>query len=205
MSAVETNRRNGFKRKIPARFSARLIFFCMLFNSLPATFARQTAPTPDLIYCPLQKSLLRKHAPTPPRAKIKEPLDEICASIERKSRFFSDVSKRVPFLRLIRDREQIENLFFSYLESGNKAFARLAPFAPENFPAPQVSESQNAKKSGAARYKIDFDRNASEVFAFAQRPRPPTARKTASFDRSVFRPLETVSRRIQPRAPPVSL
>lgn len=109
----------------------------------------------------------------------------------------------MPLLRLVRDSEQTEKIFFSYLEKGKQAFAELS--SSPNLPEPRLARLAATQKSTGGSYKTDFDTIQTEVFTLAQAARPPTVQKSAAFETTAFRRLETISRRIRPRAPPVSL
>lgn len=197
MSAVKIIKKVNSARGIPARVFACLILLCISFSSLPA-FAHQSSKSSDLVFCPLQKTWVQKYIPP---VKVKEPLGEICASDRQKDSFFFEMSERLPLLRFIQDSEQTEKLFFNYTEKGKRAFAGILP--PENLPESQLAKLASTGKIAGNNYKTNFDRDKSEAFVLAQRPRPPTIQNVASFETTTFRELKTISRRIQPRAPPV--
>lgn len=199
MSVIEVIKKTISKRKIPARVFAWLILLSVSFASLP-TFAQKSAKSSDLVFCPIQKLWVQKYVAP---AEVKQPLDEICASDSQKGQFFFEMSKKMPLLRFVHDSDRTEKLFFNYLEKGKRAFAEFAP--TQNFPEQQLAKLSAAQKSTGGSYKTNLDKIQTEVFVLAQRPRPPTVQNIASFKTTAFRSLETISRRIQPRAPPVSL
>lgn len=189
------------KREKRARLSAWLIFLSMLCAAFPSALsARENRQSDDSVFCPLQKIWVQKYA-APVREK--DSLGEICASGGRKNRFYFEVSKKIPFVGLIRDGAQAEKLFFNYLEKGRRALAEIAP-ASQNLPSSQIGRLASGERSGASRHKTDFCKTESETFVFAQKPRPPTARKFVLFSTVPFRKLDDISRSIKPRAPPVS-
>lgn len=198
MSALRSISRINSVRRIAARISAWLILLCVVFSSLSVS-ARAEAKSNDLVFCPLQKTWVQRYvAPV----KYKEPLDEICASPRQKSSFFAIVSKKVPLLRFVPNSREAEKLFFQYLEKGKQAFSKLAP-AP-NLPESQLGKLADTEKSGS-NYQTDFSKDKAESFIFARHSRPPPVREVSFLAHQIFYKLETISRRIQPRAPPVSL
>lgn len=199
MSAVKNIKANDFERGTPARVFAWLILLCISFACLP-TFAHQTSKSSELVFCPIQKLWVQKYVPP---VKIRQALDEICASDRQKGQFFFEMSKKLPPLRFVHDSDQTKKLFFNYLEKGKQALAEISP--TQNIPEPQLAKIAATQKSTGGSYETDFGKIKTEIFVLAQRPRPPTVQKTVSFETVSFIKLETISRRLQPRAPPVSL
>lgn len=199
MSAVKSFRRDVFKGEIPRRLFAWLILFCISLCSLSA-FGQKNIESSDLVFCPLQKTWVKRNpAPMPP-IKVGKPLGEICSSDRQKEIFFFELSKNLNFRQTISNRKNEEKLFFNYLEKGKQAFAEIAP--SQNFPDRQFAKLASTEKSISSNYKNDFCRTSTEVFALYQFPRPPTVQNSAFFKRTDFHKLGSIWRKIQPRAPP---
>lgn len=207
MSAAEIIRKSNFKPTNSARVFAWLILLCVCCNSLPA-FALPPAQSDDSVYCPLQKKWVEK-AESKLRTKaaalieLSNPLGEICAPETEKHRFVSALSEQAPLLRFGLSLNGAEKLFFAFVKKGKQAFA--AAGLRRSLPEPQFAESAAAEKSIGGNYRFNLDKSKPEVFALAHAARPPTTEKIRFFQTFAFRRLEIVSRRIQPRAPPVSL
>lgn len=185
---------------IPARMSAWLVLLCIFANIVPIFGQRNQKNSSDLTFCPLQKIWVPKYTT---KTAVKEPLSEMCTSSSRKARFFFEASKRMPLLRFIRDSKEIEKLFFNYLKQGKQAFAVIS--SSRNLPEREFTEAVGEAKMTGGIFKIDFDQAEAEKFDLQQAARPPTVCKEALFEFLALIKLETVSRRIQPRAPPVLL
>ena len=161
-------------------------------------FGFQTAGSPGFVYCPLQEKWVARGGFSTPPKKV-EPLADVCAPQKIKAAFLAESVNDFRFLRISFDSEQTTNLFFSYAEEGNRAFAEIerSPDLPER----RLLQAAAAQKSLVNRQK-DFDKKAVEKFVLKQLARPPTTGSKTFYQTQSVRALGSVSRRIQPRAPP---
>lgn len=181
---------------------AWLIFSCLLFCSVPL-FAKQTFSSTDSVFCPLQKTWVKRSHPDAEARRNDNSLEEICAPVEYKQHFIDDLAKSFFSRRIERAQVRQEQLFFQYLEKGRQAFAEIAPF--NSSPEHQLIKAASKEKSGMANYQADFHRKIPEAFNLKVLARPPTFSCTTIFDFQFALELKKISRSINPRSPPVSI
>lgn len=180
-------------------FCSLFLFALISVNFLPQSTQNDSE---DLVYCPLQKTWVKRDLPGEP-VKVEFPLGEICSSQKNKESFLSDLGKIASSNQIIFDKQDEANLFFNYLEKGKKAFAYFE--STQNHPKHQLVRNALNEKGANTNYKIEFEPNRSEEFVLSQLSRPPTVRKTSKFDFQIVYSLEKISHNINPRSPPFSI
>jgi hypothetical protein len=176
--------------------------FCLISGSIPVS-ARHISQPADAVYCPLQKTWVRKNDPAAEAVRPEKTLDYICSSFDHKESFVFELSNGIFDRQISLTGEKIEKLFFKYLEEGKQAFAEIAP--SNNLPGRQMAKNSAGEKSGSTNFKVDFARYPSETFGFEQLARPPTTRQTIKFNFQFVNELDKISRNINPRSPPFSI
>jgi hypothetical protein len=192
---------NKNEQKRLARLIALLLFLCVNLGALPIFSFQSSKQQSDLIFCPLMKVWVTKGKSSAERRKI--PLKDICASDEDKQDFFfAGLTRAFLFAKTNFDSNQIEQIFFSYAKKGVQAFAEISD--EQNQPSPQFANSSGVVKSLAG-FEKEFGKTQTEKFVLSQFARPPNSSNSPVFDSKIFHRLDKISRRIQPRAPPVSV
>lgn len=185
----------------PQLLLAVLVLLSVLFGSLPV-FAHTQKQSPDLVYCPLQKSWVKRN-PSAAVAPIKtfKLLDDVCASNRLKENFFSDLSKSLHSRRILSHQNDEVKLFFSYLERGEQVFAEIV--TPSDAPNRQLAQSSKIEKSGGANYQKDFTNALTGKLFVQQFPRPPTIKNSSFYHSRIVKESNIISHRTAPRAPPI--
>jgi hypothetical protein len=194
---VNLKRINLIRRRLAKKF-AWLILFCLCF-SVYSVSGSQNVKSSNLVFCPLQRDWVKKYIP---QVKTKEPLENICASGKVKSQFFFEAAKSYPLFRFVSNSDSIEKFFFNYLQKGKHALAEIQPI--QNLPSPQSFIIAKSEKS-AANFKTNFVHNSTECVVLTQKARPPGRLASFAGNTKPFYKLTAISRRIKPRAPPVSI
>lgn len=153
----------------------------------------------DEVFCPLQKTWVKKNPTVILTAKQREPLKDICARDERKSDFLSEFIESLRFIKLKPTGEETAKLFFAYFTEGKPALTGFA--SSRKIPEPQFISSVRIEKS-AKNSGFDFAKIAAD-FLIPARPRPPTVSAKGDFVSRTAAELKNISRSIKPRAPPV--
>lgn len=153
----------------------------------------------DLVFCPLQKTWVKRN-PAPEKAFKFEPLEEICAANEQKESFIFESFQKLALAKISLDIKKTENLFFDYAEKGKEVFTMLSN--SHSLPETQLSKADNPKKA-IFNLQKDFIKKETGIFLLPAQPRPPTFQITANFISQKFVELKNISRKISPRAPPV--
>jgi hypothetical protein len=183
--------------KIDSRFTRRagyLWLLGILLSIFPA-FASQIRVDPDLIFCPLQKTWVKKGGVS---VKSSTPLRNICASQTAKREFSFESYKR---LGTAFNDSLAEPVFFSYSKIGRRAFdaVRSVPVPDES-----LSGSGYSEKSAANGQVVPERKDVATVVID-----PPSFAYAGSAESSVGSPVVSEStapeRNSRPRAPPVSL
>ncbi len=180
-----------------AQWLSLLLLLGIFLGSLPLAFHTQ-ARQANLVYCPLQKKLV---APNEPAALAqREPLAELCAPQSSKSDFLLASARKLRLSKISLNEWQNEELFFSYAQKGDAAFAALN--GSGNLPESLFTEASNIEKTTAS-YQSDFGKRAVAAVIVGQLPRPPPAEVSVEIYHSQnATELSSVSWRIKPRAPP---
>lgn len=153
----------------------------------------------DSVYCPLLKTFLAKDVSF---IKLKKTLHNVCATDKQKETFLFEAAQKFPLLRFISDSDQLEKLFFDYLKKGKAAFSTAV--YSRNIPERESIKFGAAEKvAGHGNFQIDNHQLTAHV-VLPQRPRPPTIARNIFYSTNAAPQFKTISRRIQPRAPPVS-
>lgn len=197
MSAGKIDKKFSFNRNSLIRYSAWLILVCIFLGSTPV-FGNRTDKFGNSVYCPLQKIWVERYVPA---VKIENPLENICAADEWKKSFLFELSKKYA-ARHFNNSIEIEQAFFNYVENGKHAIAGILP--SQDNPESPFAKSAAAEKSTGS-YKNLSTEKLAEKFILSYKARPPTTAAKAVYRSKTFYKLESISRRIQPRAPPVSL
>lgn len=179
-----------------------MTFICLISGSIPVS-ARQISEPSDSVYCPLQKTWVKKNNSASEALRLTKTLDYICSSSGHKESFIYELSTGIFDRQISLTGEKLEKLFFKYIEQGKQAFVEIAPSG--NLPGPQMAKNSAKEKSGSTNFKVDFARYSRETFGFEQLARPPTAPRTVKFDFQFLSELDKISRSINPRSPPFSI
>ncbi len=104
--------KNSFKCRISLLAFAFLTLFCVLFSSFLPALAQKNVESSDLVFCPLQKTWVKRNSEQKTSPKIEEPLGEICSSEKQKRIFFLELSKTFNFRQIISAQNGGEKIFF---------------------------------------------------------------------------------------------
>ena len=166
-----------------------LMSLCFSFIILPQS---TQGLNENLVYCPLQKALVRKEIPQP---EIKNELEDICASDKLKAQFGTQLTQKT-----LGFPPKTEKLFFNYLQKGDLAFAEINhhPNLPDSNLAQNHKPETVSNNSGQEIGQQDLTK-----FTLQQIARPPTFVKEINFFASQsVQTLDKISRNINPRSPP---
>lgn len=187
----------GISRKFLIPFALVWLTGLLLF-ALPFSV---TQPSEEgLVYCPLQKKWVD---PNPPKiAPPPSPLDEICAASKKKAEFSGQLLSALSTAFRQYSRTDITDLYFAYAKEGKTAFSRFgsppnSPELPGNIFASRDSVSSSSQRNilpVATPVAVGFDSYKNTLFA-AENP---------YFEREEFEIPTSISRSLQPRAPPFS-
>jgi hypothetical protein len=164
-------------------------------------FPQVSSAAANETYCPLQKRWVNRYTPQPATtAQQRELLKDICARDDRKSLFLANFIQTLRFIKSKPTNVQVSKAFFAYFTGGKIALNSFV--LSGNAPEPElVTLSPNEKSAASGRLEIaDLP---GKIFFPVILPRPPV--KTAdNFVRPFPFEIYRLSRRVQPRAPPVS-
>lgn len=171
----------------------------IFLGSVPLAFYTQ-ARQANLVYCPLQKKWVASNKPA--ALARKELLAELCAPQSSKSSFLLASARKLQLSKISLNERQNEELFFSYAQKGDAAFAALT--SPGNLPESLFTKLSKVEKTTAS-YQSDFSKRAVAATTIGQLPRPPPLAEVSVeiYHSQNAAELSSVSRRIKPRAPPV--
>jgi hypothetical protein len=186
----------------PKIFTA-IWFFALFLNALSAALLAAPPSNPaETVYCPLTRKL------QPVKATKKEvrqnPLAEICADERDKKSFADELFRQNRLKTNFADEKHFEDLVFDFFQKGKSAFAGLPQF-PDSPQKDSVKVSYVALSFGKISETKVVWKSPTENLSFAQNPRPPNPVSANFFESQNSPSLEIISRRIAPRAPPVSL
>lgn len=193
------SRKHNFKAVsvLPYLVLVWLAAVCLGYFSL---LNAQPDKDPDRVFCPLQKSWVKKSPSSETRVKP-EPLEEICASDSQKESFIYESFQKLKLTPISLDAKQTEALFFDYAEKGSAVFAAFSN--SRSAPQTELVKAVNVEKGTLALQK-EFLKTEAKALLEIQQPRPPGVEQTASFVSQKFVSLKNISRKISPRAPPPS-
>lgn len=197
MSVKKNPERIKLELKSSVRYFAWLILLSFSFSLTPVR-AFQTSKSADAVYCPLQKIWVERYVPT---AKVENPLKNICAADDGKKTFLFELSKKYA-ARQVGDSAEVEHSFFNYVDNGKRASAVILP--SQSAPEPQLDKSAATEKITGG-YQNFFIKKSAADFVLPRKARPPTVVAETIYNSKTFQELTSISRRIKPRAPPVSL
>jgi hypothetical protein len=158
----------------------------------------EAARTSDEVFCPLQKTWVRKSPATVLSQKQRDPLKDICGRDERKTEFLLQLSESLRLTRARPTSQEIIKLFFAYFTDGKPALTRF--ISSQNVPEPQYF-SGSIQEKGVNNTRSDLAQNTDKVFALA-RVRSVIALSETNFVSQYPPKLKNISRCIKPRAPP---
>jgi hypothetical protein len=187
--------------KVAANCLTFAVLFSVYFSSLHVS-TRVNARSAGEVYCPLQKTWVRKDLPAAVTDKQKEPLKNICATEQSKSNFYADLFSGLRYSNTSFNDRETEGLFFSYTEEGKTAFAKVLSSRQDN--DPQIVRAARAEK-GSMADKTSVTKRSVETLSPTMQPRPPTTIAEDNFSFQFIAELKNISRSIAPRAPPVSV
>lgn len=149
----------------------------------------------DLVYCPLQKTWVKRNEET--QAARKNPFDQICMSDSKKQELAIQISLKNAFAIT-------EKGIFETLQKGVKVLDSYRE--TQNLPNQtlvQIRHSFSVLNSANDLRQVFTAK--SEAFSFALNSRPPTIQKVAEFYFQPTKTLDQISRNINPRSPPFSI
>ena len=129
------------------------------------------------------------------KVNVKKPLNEFCATDEKKNEFLTELLSNLNSLQFSTNTNS-ETLFFNYIKDGKDAFR--INFDSQRLPNRQTFSANNLESSTTNSQTV-FVLKTNEAIVSLQ-PRPPT-----SFKSNVARKLKNISRQICPRPPPFSI
>jgi hypothetical protein len=174
---------------------SKVFCLCFLFALISANvaFSHKSNEANNLVYCPLQKTWVKKTIEILPIRKTS--LEQLCMSDAEKQNLAIQLSLKNA---LAIDEKGI----FETLKFGVKVLGNYRKFP--NLPNQNSAELQQsfAVINGKNDLQTDFQIN-SQAFSFQQLSRPPTITETTKFDFSIAQSLDKISRNINPRSPPM--
>ncbi len=188
-----------FTVKGALRALTMLVLCSVYLGSLPLSHAAARRSS-DEVFCPLQKTWVKKNSGIPLRGNQKQPLKDICARVERKDVFLSELTESLRFTRATPNYRETEKLFFTYLAKGKPSLTRY--FYSQNAPEPQYISSARIEKN-ANNTRLEFAAQAAQAPA----PKLPSrliCTPANNFVSRSFTELKNISRNLSPRAPPFS-
>lgn len=199
--AEETKNRKNSARK---RLAAALVFFALLLTIFPVSIFSDVKLLPKgMVFCPLSKKF--QLVDPLEKKKEKKPFDAICASSKTKELLFQEIFIKTPWRAFTLDAKSFENLVFNYLAHGKSALDKLPliPNAPSKNSVEKVAA--NIISNNRGEYKFIWKYSAA-IAALSPnlKPRPPTNPKKSSFSIQPIYRSTRLSRRLSPRAPPLS-
>jgi hypothetical protein len=198
MSQSAQIRKPTFIIKSVMRALTLLVLLCVYLSSLQLSYAAVRRSS-DEVFCPLQKTWVKKNPAAPLRRDQKEPLKDICARVERKDIFLSELTESLRFTRATPSGREIEKLFFTYLAKGRPSLTRY--FYSQNAPEPQFLSAARTEKSANNNFRADVAA-APESPAAAKLPHLFIAPIVNNFSLQTVVELRNISRHLSPRAPP---
>lgn len=171
-------------------FGSSFIFLCFVLSFFQISFS-QSFETPTLIYCPLQKTWVKRFEPKTPETF--QSFDNICATDKRKNLVSFKISLKT-FQPLG------EKLFFDYLAKGDRVFTESNQFP--DLPNRKLITHSNTEIA-LNNFAQNIEKTSLIHFSFAQKPRPPTTLISANFEFQIANTLKKISRHINPRSPPI--
>jgi hypothetical protein len=170
-----------------------------LFTGSLHLIAKTQLKSSDAVFCPLQKTWVKKNTPGFSTEKQREPLKNICARDERKSEFLTELFGAFGLYNIKPAEDQTEKLFFAYYSQGRSAITAFV--SSHNTPERQFTSSgENEKSAQNPGFKIAAA-NVQKITLTAL-PYHLTASPENAFVSANINELKNISRRIQPRAPP---
>lgn len=147
----------------------------------------------NLVYCPLQKTWIKKTTET--LLISSNPLEQICMSDSEKQHLAFKIVQKNAFAI---DEKGV----FDTLEKGDKVLNDYQDFP--NLPNQNLAKLRHSffvlnTKNG---FKTDSQIN-SQTVSFEQLSRPPTIQNATKFYFQLVHPLTKISRNINPRSPPI--
>jgi hypothetical protein len=175
------------------------LLLCIYLASLHLSYAQNNSRVSDEVFCPLQKTWVKKAFAPSPTEKQRESLKEICAGDERKTDFLSQLTESLRLTKARPDDEETRRLFFSYFAEGRSALAQY--ISSRNVPEPQYIDAISTEKS-ANGSKFQFIASGTSRPSLAVQPRVSDASEKNNFVSRSAAELKNISRRIKARAPP---
>lgn len=176
-----------------------VVLFCVVLSGI-ALSLDFSVENEDLVYCPLQKKWVKE---TVEPVRYENPLDEICAANTEKNSFLQSFTVKFAFLSKISTKIETQNLFFSYVEKGEKAFVELT--SSHHFPDEEFLVFGTFQK-GSVVYKNEFVKKQNSVLEETVLPRPPNfIAENTKFEFPATQKLEQISHQIFARPPPAKL
>jgi hypothetical protein len=174
------------------------LLLCVYLGTLNLSFSISNVS--GEVFCPLQKTWVKKNPASILTEKQREPLKDICASDSRKSSFLSEFIESLRFTQLRPTNDETVKVFFAYFTGGKAVFKSF--ITSHNSPEPQFISSIKTEKS-AKNSGFEFVKRTVEVLALSSQPRPPTVIGADNFVSPTVTELKNISRHIKPRAPPI--
>lgn len=178
--------------------SKNLLLCVLILLSLFASsfiFSVKDSPNENLVYCPLQKTWVKKDSEI--STIRKNLLDEICLTKNKKQILTLEI--------LIKNAFAIDEK--GVFETLHKGFQVLENY--RNFPnLPQQTFAEITHSFSVLASKDDTNIAffiKKEAFSFALNSRPPTIVNSTKFDFQFVQSLDQISRNINPRSPPFSI
>lgn len=181
---------------------AAVLLSAILSGALSLAFPSPIESSAEMVYCPLTRRLQPANPPKTIAPKFS--LNEICARDFEKNLFaLAAATESAKLNSSSVNQTEFENLAFDFWQNGNRAFGNLpsAPNAPEKF----IAKNSFAAINSGGDYGNKIVWQTTEIYAVQLKPRPPTNQNSPRFEIKSARRLHQISRRIAPRAPPVSI
>lgn len=164
-----------------------------------AFYVPEPAQNAEMVYCPLTKRLQPVHAFDVNQGKNE--LGEICLSAKQRDDFSSSILTKLSLGFSFSKQQSVEEIVFDYFKNGKSALDTVPDFP--NHPERTFAENLYSLIGFGQNLDMQSVWKTEESFSLKLKARPPTKVLSTRFDFQISKNLETISRNINPRSPPV--
>lgn len=153
----------------------------------------------ELVYCPLQKKWVKRNDEP---IFVRNPLDEICSTNDKKSAFTQSLVKNLISFSSIANNLRTKDLYFEYTEKGEKVFSDINN--QQDLPRRESIDFDGSQKSSSI-YKNELTKKRNSVLVETNFPRPPNFISVKRFEFPTIQKLTKISQKLFARPPPIRL
>ncbi len=189
---------NTKKAKLLSHLILCGLLLCVWFSGI--VLHKSEAKNSDrLVYCPLQKKWVKGNDEP---MFVRNPLDEICSTNDRKAAFTQGLLNNFISLSSIANNLTTEDLYFEYAERGERVFSEIN--LQQDFPQRKSIAFESFQKASGI-YKNELVKKQSVALIETNFARPPTFDAVAKFEFPTVQKLSKISHKILARPPPFEL